>query len=216
MSHDDRPQQPLVPGAPMPDWRTIYEHMPVESMPWFNPHLDPDLARAIDALGLKGGTFLDLGAGPGTQAIELARLGFDVTGSDISPRAVELAQERARGTAARFVVDDILDSQLGRAFDAVFDRGCFHVFAPGDHPAYLASLRSLVKTSGVFFLKCFSAEEPGEQGPKRYTPDALRQIFGGAFVVESVTDTVYHGNVGARSPLDHQPRSLFAVMRPRA
>lgn len=199
----------------MPDWRTLYDHMPVEAMPWYNPNLDPDLARALDRLGLKGGTFLDLGTGPGTQAIELARLGFDVTGSDVSPKAVELAGERARGTAARFVVDDVLDTKLGRAFDAVFDRGCFHVFDPIAHPAYLQSIRRLVKPGGVFFLKCFSATEPGDRGPRRYTPDALRRVFEGTFVVESIEDTVYYGNVGEHSPLDHEPRSLFAVMRPR-
>jgi SAM-dependent methyltransferase len=200
----------------MPDWRTFYDHVPVERMPWYNPHLDPDLAKALAARGLKGGAFLDLGAGPGTQAIELARLGFDVTGSDISPTAVTLAQERARGTTARFVVDDVLDTRLGRAFDAVFDRGCFHVFDPSAHPAYLTSLRALVAPGGVFFLKCFSALEPGEVGPRRYTPDALRRVFGDAFTIESVEETVYYGNVGREAPIDHEPRSLFAVMRPRA
>ncbi len=203
----------LVTESGMPDWRVIYEHMPVESMPWFNPHLDPDLARAIDALGLRGGTFLDLGTGPGTQAIELARLGFVVTGTDVSSAAIAQAAVRARGVSVRFVVDDLLATTLREEFDAIFDRGCFHVFDEKEHPRYLASLLSLLKPGGLFFLKCFSVAEPGDVGPRRFAPEDLRRIFGGALSIESIEETVYYGNVSEQSPIRHQPRSLFAVMR---
>ena len=42
--------------------------------------LDPDMAWAFHLLGIRVPSILDLGTGRGTQAIELARLGFDVTG----------------------------------------------------------------------------------------------------------------------------------------
>jgi SAM-dependent methyltransferase len=213
MSNIGKTNPNLVGSDGMPNWRTLYDKMPVESMPWFNPKLDPDLARTLSARGIKHGNFLDLGAGPGTQAIELARLGFDVTGTDISPKAVTQAKERAAETKARFVVDDILATSLNEKFDLIFDRGCFHVFESKDHAAYLKSLGRLLAPGGTFFLKCFSAAEPGTTGPKRYTREDLGRIFGGQFDLLSVEDTVYYGNVGGSSPLDHEPRSLFAVMR---
>src|SRR6266508_2149245 len=62
----------------------LYQQQEVESMPWFNPELDYDLEKALDELGLRSGSALDLGTGPGTQAIHLARRGFTVTATDIS------------------------------------------------------------------------------------------------------------------------------------
>lgn len=203
----------LVGADGMPDWRKLYDHMPVENMPWFNPKLDPDLAKALATLGVQKGRFLDMGAGPGTQAIELARLGFETVGTDISTKAVAQANERAKGTKARFVVDDVLATSLHEQFDYIFDRGCFHCFEPKDHSAYLKSLDQLLAPGGTFFLKCFSHEEPGTSGPKRYTREDLKQIFSRAFDIVSVDNTIYYGNIGGNSPLDHEPKSLFAVLK---
>lgn len=205
----------LVGTDGMPDWRKLYDQMPVESMPWFNPKLDPDLAKALAATGTQKGRFLDLGAGPGTQAIELSRLGFDAVGTDISVKAMAQANERAQGTKARFVVDDVLATSLSEKFDFIFDRGCFHCFDAKDHVAYLKSLDQLLAPGGTFFLKCFSSEEPGTAGPKRYTRDDLKRIFSKAFDIQSIEDTIYYGNIGGNSPLDHEPKSLFAVMKKR-
>ena len=43
-----------------------------EEMHWYFPALDPDLGKALEAYRIVSGTFLDIGTGPGTQAIELA------------------------------------------------------------------------------------------------------------------------------------------------
>ena len=45
---------------------------------------DDDLRQALDQLGLRHGRALDLGSGPGTQAMQLAQRGFDMTATDIS------------------------------------------------------------------------------------------------------------------------------------
>jgi ubiquinone/menaquinone biosynthesis C-methylase UbiE len=67
---------------------------------------------------------LDVGAGPGRFTIELARIGADVTVADISPRQLELNQERVAeaGLEERIVeraVADVLD--LSRWEDGSFD-----------------------------------------------------------------------------------------------
>lgn len=54
-----------------PDWETLYKSQQVESMPWYNETLDFDLELELDKLNLNEGIFLDLGTGPGTQAIKL-------------------------------------------------------------------------------------------------------------------------------------------------
>jgi 2-polyprenyl-3-methyl-5-hydroxy-6-metoxy-1,4-benzoquinol methylase len=115
MSED---QQPVVPGR-----EERYEQQAVETMPWFYPELDDDLKQALDQLGLQSGRALDLGAGPGTQAMQLAQRGFDVTATDISAAAVHLARQRAeaQGLAVRWQQDDILSTRLSGPFDLIFD-----------------------------------------------------------------------------------------------
>jgi cyclopropane fatty-acyl-phospholipid synthase-like methyltransferase len=192
-----------------PHWEELYEQQEVESLPWFNPELDEDLEKALDELGLRSGSALDLGTGPGTQAIHLARRGFDVTATDISEAAIRLAREKAReqGLEITWAQDDILDTRLGRQFDLIFDRGCFHVLNPERREDYVRTVSGLLKTGGYLFLKCFSYLQPGEQGPYRFTPEQIREIFGDRLNVLSIKETVYQGT------LDQLPRALFCTMR---
>src|SRR5437764_12139188 len=102
-----------------PQWEQLYQEQKVESMPWFNPELDNDLAMALDKLGLHSGSILDLGTGPGTQAMQLARRGFDVTATDISETAISLAQKKAKEQGLEIVWkrDDILYTHTDRQLD---------------------------------------------------------------------------------------------------
>jgi tRNA1(Val) A37 N6-methylase TrmN6 len=76
---------------------------------------------------------LEIGAGAGVASLCLAaRTGCAVTGIDIDPELVSLANENARasefGSRVRFVEDDIfmLRPQLRRTFDHVFCNPPFH------------------------------------------------------------------------------------------
>jgi len=194
-----------------PHWEDLYREQEIESLPWFNPELDEDLEKALDELGLRSGSALDLGTGPGTQAIELARRGFTMTATDISEAAIRLALEKAqkRGLEITWKQDDILDTRLDRQFDLIFDRGCFHVLAPERRGEYVRIVSGLLKTDGYLFMKCFSRLQPGEQGPYRFTSEQIREIFGGRLSVLSIKETVYQGT------LDPLPRALSCTMRKR-
>jgi 2-polyprenyl-3-methyl-5-hydroxy-6-metoxy-1,4-benzoquinol methylase len=192
-----------------PHWEELYQQREIESMPWFNPELDDDLESALDELGLQRGSALDLGTGPGTQAIGLARRGFTVTATDISDAAIRLAREKAQKQWLEIAweQDDILDTQLDRQFDLIFDRGCFHVLAPERREDYVKTVSGLLKTGGHLFLKCFSRLQPGEEGPYRFTPEQIREIFGSRLSVLLIKETVYQGT------LDPLPRALFCTMQ---
>jgi 2-polyprenyl-3-methyl-5-hydroxy-6-metoxy-1,4-benzoquinol methylase len=192
-----------------PDWETLYQDQNVESMPWFNPNLDPDLEQALTKLNLSTSAVLDLGTGPGTQAMALAERGFKVTATDLSATAIQKAQAIAKEKGLDIVwkQDDILNSNLDQKFDIVFDRGCFHVFPPERRQDYVRVVDSLIKPKGYLFLKCFSHLETREGGPYRFTPKEIKEIFGGRFNVLSVEDTVYQGT------LDPFPRALFSILK---
>jgi cyclopropane fatty-acyl-phospholipid synthase-like methyltransferase len=192
-----------------PHWEELYQQQEIESMPWFNPELDKDLEKALDEFGLRSGSALDLGTGPGTQALHLTRRGFAVTATDISEAAIRLVGEKAQkeGPEITWEQDDILDTRLDRQFDFIFDRGCFHVLAPERRGDYVRIVSGLLKRGGYLFLKCFSRSQPGEEGPYRFTPEQIREIFGSRLSVLSIKETVYQGT------LDPLPRALFCTMR---
>jgi cyclopropane fatty-acyl-phospholipid synthase-like methyltransferase len=193
----------------LPDWEQLYQEKPVETMPWFNPNLDPDIEQALTKLNLHSSTALDLGTGPGTQAIALAERGFKMTATDISATAIQKAQAIAqeKGLDIAWKQDDILNSTLDQEFDFVLDRGCFHVFTPERRQDYVNVVNRLIKPNGYLFLKCFSHLETRPEGPYRFTPDEIREIFSSRFNVISIEDTVYHGT------LEQFPRALFCVLK---
>jgi len=191
-----------------PDWNLLYKNEKVVNMPWYNENLDFDLEQEIiqRKITYNGGKFLDLGTGPGTQAVQLSKIGFDVTGNDLSEYAIEKA--RSLTDKVHFIVDDILNSQLKKnEFDYIFDRGCFHVLSIDDRDKYVMTIKNILKDNGILFLKCFSDKEPHEEGPHRFSQDKIKEIFGNDFEILSIKETVYQGT------LDPLPKALFVVMR---
>lgn len=198
-----------TPPRQFPDWESLYQQQPGETLPWYYAELDPDLEAALRAHGLARGRILDLGTGPGTQAIALAARGFTATGSDLSATAVAKATALAqtRGVAVNFVVDDVLASQLTDTYEAVFDRGCFHVIAPERRGEYVESVARRLAPGGLLLLKTFSALQPEGPGPHRFTPAEIRTIFAPRFELLATTETVYQGT------LDPLPKALFSALR---
>lgn len=188
-----------------PDWNNIYKQ-DVSIMPWYNEKLDSDLEHEIKQRKITKGRFLDLGTGPGTQAIQLAKIGFTVTGTDLSENAILKAKKL--DAKINFLVDDILDSKLEKnSFNYILDRGCFHVLPNDKWDHYAKTIHNILDKNGLFFLKCFSIkEEKLTYGPYRFSISDIQNIFGKYFVIQSVIDTVYQGT------LDPYPKALFAMM----
>jgi SAM-dependent methyltransferase len=189
----------------LPDWETLYKSQRVETMPWYNENFDSDLEKELDERKIINNhhKFLDLGTGPATQAIWLAKRGFNVTGSDLSEAAINRARQiYAKEKNVNFIVDDILHSELkGNEFDYIFDRGCFHVLLPADRQNYISKIKQILKDNGILFLKCFSDKEPRQEGPCKFSPDGIRDLFSESFRIDSIKET-----------LDPFPRALFVVM----
>ena len=180
----------------------------------YNENIDSDLEEELERGKISKGRILDLGTGPATQAIQLAKRGLEVTGSDVSEAAIRRARElRLHNNANNknmkidFIVDDILNSKIrDKMFDYVFDRGCFHVLPIDKRPVYIKEVKRILDDNGRLFLKCFSIKELRQEGPYKFSETEIRQLFGNEFVIISVKDTVYQGT------LDPLPRALFVVM----
>lgn len=88
-------------------------------------------ARAIDALAERGATILDAGAGNGRVAGYLAAAGHDVTGIDLDPHLVEVANTKYPD--AHFEVGDLADFALRddgglKTFDIIVSAGNVQTF----------------------------------------------------------------------------------------
>ena len=195
-----------------PDWDSYYKENNVEKMPWYEKNLDPDLEYEIKSRNLYSGKFLDLGTGPGTQAIQLAKRGFNATGSDLSKNAIDKAKKLSKDV--NFVVDDFLNSKFpDNEFDFILDRGCFHVFDIAQRPSYVNQIKRILCNNGIIFLKCMSSEEKDlsdDKGPHKLSKEELIDTFSNDFEVENIKDTVYHGT------LNPFPKALFAVLKKKS
>jgi len=193
-------------------WEARYQETPTEQLPWFHAGLDPDIASAFEKLGLSGGCLLDLGCGPGTQAVALAACGFEVTASDVSETAVASARKLAqqKGADITFYVDDVLQSALTGPFDTIIDRGIFHCFTDtDDQQAYLTTVGRLLRPDGLLLLKCFHRDETREEGPPgRYGEEDIRHFFADGFKLMET-----HACRFSSSALDDAPKALFCMLR---
>ena len=190
-------------------WDNYYKENKVEEMPWYEKNLDHDLENEITSKNLSKGRFLDLGTGPGTQAIQLAKRDFEVTATDISQSAIEKAKKLSN--EINFLVDDVLDSKLSdRGFDFIFDRGIFHLFDVSQRPQYVKQIKRILDDNGILFLKCMSIDEknlPDDDMPHKLSKQEITDAFDDDFDVQRIDDTVFNEAYGIK------PKALFAVLK---
>jgi 2-polyprenyl-3-methyl-5-hydroxy-6-metoxy-1,4-benzoquinol methylase len=101
-------------------------------------------------------TILDCACGIGTQALGLAKVGFRVTGTDFSPRAIERARAEAleRGLDLRLYVADMLylNAVPETGFDAVIcmDNALPHFLCDENLTEAAAQVGKKLRDGGTF------------------------------------------------------------------
>ena len=192
-----------------PGWDDYYKETDVQTMPWYEKNLDHDIENEIKSHNYNAGSFLDLGTGPGTQALQLSKYNFEVTGTDISQSAIEKAKKLS--DKINFLVDDILNSKLDdKRFNFIFDRGIFHIFDVSQRSQYVQQVKRILNDNGILFLKCMSVKEenlPDNGMPHKLSEQEITDSFGVDFDIEKINDSVFSGN------LETNPKALFAVLR---
>jgi SAM-dependent methyltransferase len=141
--------------------------------------------RAPDRAQVK---ILELGCGPGANLWYLTREGFDVSGMDAAPTALEKARQRlaAEGLSAKMHLGDIaeLDRQLGaETFDAIIDVACLQCNRLAVVESILRQACDRLKPNGRIFSMMVAAgtwgDGLGEQvEPGTYTGVVEGPLFG--------------------------------------
>ena len=120
---------------------------------------------------------LDCSCGIGTQAIGLARLGYTVHATDLSPAQVERAKKEAAsfGVLITFGVADfrVLDTQVAGTFDIVLscDNSLPHLLTDDDLRQALHSMRAKLRRGGLLLVSIRDYDQivlarPHGEGPK--------------------------------------------------
>ncbi len=171
----------------------IYRNMPLEEIPW-NIETPPDaLVELIESGKVKPCKTIDFGCGAGNYAIYLASVGFDVTGIDISPSAIQTAKENAKKKRVKcnFLVADVLGDldEVKQTFDFAYDWELLHHTYPEKRKKYVENVYRILNPGGNYLSVCFSEKDPqfGGSGKYRETPlgtilyfsseDELRDLF---------------------------------------
>ena len=100
-------------------------------MPWVHSKPDFNLVEVVESWPVNACKTLEIGCGTGTDAIWLAKQGFNVTAIDAVDLPINLANEQARkeGVNCTFMVKDFFKDEIpGDPFQFIFDRGFFHSY----------------------------------------------------------------------------------------
>jgi len=142
--------------------RDYYAHHD-ESSRLCTPEGQLERTRLLDQIGRhvpSGSRVLDLGGGPGTYTVELARQGYRVVLADLSPTLLE--QARAVVAAANVIdhvesIDEVNALDLGRYpdghFDAVLCAGpLYHLVDPEERSRAVAEVCRILRPGGRAFF----------------------------------------------------------------
>lgn len=162
------------------------DHYRDGQLPWDTGHPSSELGQLVTRGAIQPGRALEVGCGTGTNSVWLAQQGFDVTGIDVAPLAIERAERRAReaGVSVRFLVADLaVLPDLGDPFDFFFDRGCYHAVRLINPDLYALTVARHLKPGARGLILAGNAQEPYTPGPPVVTETEIRDELGPTFEI---------------------------------
>ena len=182
--------------------RLLFEpRYPLGRPPWDTGITPPEVTAFLD--GRPPGRALDIGCGTGTNALTMARRGWEVTAIDFSRLALRAARRKARAAGLTIDIRRVdAGTLLGLQgpFDFALDIGCYHSLAPAGRAGYGARLPALVAPQGVFIVFCFLASPSDSDWPAQ---TEIEQAFETSFRL----DRLDHGQTFGR------PSAYFTWVR---
>jgi cyclopropane fatty-acyl-phospholipid synthase-like methyltransferase len=129
--------------------------------PWDGHPLAPRLRELVEGTdALPPGAALDVGCGTGDCSIYLAQHGWQVTGVDFTPKALDKARAKARAAdaAVKFVHADVThlrQAGINPAFQLIVDNGCFHGMSNGDRDLYVDEISAVAAADARLLIVAF-------------------------------------------------------------
>ncbi|WP_214849149.1 class I SAM-dependent methyltransferase [Exiguobacterium sp. s138] len=164
-THDDLLQMlDALLREPTAFWDGFYADR-TKRIPFFVDKPDENLVRYVEQLEIPVNRVLELGSGPGRNALYLAEHGSQVDAVDLAKTSVDWANERARERQLNvsFRQGNLFELPFEQgSYDFVYDSGCFHHIAPHRRHDYIRVVSDALRPGGCFALTCFV--EGGQYG----------------------------------------------------
>lgn len=160
-------------------------------LPWDrdgpHPLLEP-WARDLDGAGRRA---LVVGSGLGTDAEFVAGRGFDVTGFDVSPTAIELARARFPDSVVDYRVANLFDlpAEWERAFDLVVEVYTVQSMPIALHAGAAAAIAQTVAAGGTLLVVATGRRDPDvvpDGPPWPLTRAEVEAFAAGGLVTEQI------------------------------
>jgi len=143
-----------------------------DALPWDSGVQAPELEQYFSTLDKMPASVLEIGCGTGTNAIWMAQKGCKVIATDLSPAAIDAANQKQKGagTNVEFQVSDIIEKNPVKAgsVDFVFDRGVYHVMTPELRRVFIDRVVEALNENGFWLCLAGNADEhrgENEEGP---------------------------------------------------
>jgi SAM-dependent methyltransferase len=169
-------------GPTVDFWQSRFE---AGQTAWDRGEVHPLLRAWLGAPAANASAVCVPGCGSGWEVAELARRGFEVTGIDYAPAAVERARALlARDhLAARIESADVLHWQPEQPFDAIYEQTCLCALHPDHWLAYAEQVHSWLRPGGRLWALFMQVSRPGAgegriEGPPYHCEiNAMRALF---------------------------------------
>jgi len=118
------------------------------------------------------------GCGRGHEVLALAEAGFDVTGIDYAPAAVQAVRNAlaSRGLTAMIEQADLFGYQPEQPFDAIYEQTCLCALPPERWGCYEKRLATWLAPGGRLFA-AFMQTDSDTGPPFACRPEAMRDLF---------------------------------------
>lgn len=171
-------------------WQGRYES---QNTPWDLGQASPHFVELLQhpPAFLKPGKMAVLGSGRGHDAVLFAQQGFEVTGFDYAPGAIEEAR-RLYGNLVRFEQANIFDladpaGPHAKQYNYLLEHTCFCAIHPKERQAYAHTAQNLLKPGGYLIGIFWEHDDP--DGPPFPTTQAdILDAFGAHFEVVDMQD----------------------------
>jgi cyclopropane fatty-acyl-phospholipid synthase-like methyltransferase len=176
-------------GYAKDDWQTHYDN---DDLRWDLGQVAPPIVRLWEEKKLLPGRAIIPGCGQGHEVVFLAEKGFQVTGLDYAPGAVELLSRtlKEKNLQANILSQDFfqLDENHNAQYDLMLEQAFFCAISPSMRSVYVETATRILKKgallAGLFY-------ETGEEGgpPFNTSPSDILDHFSDAFHIETLEKT---------------------------
>lgn len=159
--------------------------------PWEQDRPSPPLKTFLESpYKFPPGRVAVLGCGTGNDCMLLIEHGYEVTGIDFAPSAIQATYQKflqagVAGSKGYLLQRDLFDiPEYRNYFDVVYEYSCFNSIHKIDRRRYRNAVRDLLKPGGKFLAVWFVGERRSGGLPYSTTQAEIFELFDGSFSID--------------------------------